>query len=126
MSTTLGISARRGNSSSSTTYKHLIPCLRLSVDSFQANTRAKGNRRAMVHASDEKSVGESDVLEIGCPEEQRILCSRTAQVIMAGGFNNNTKVVSLGKSYTSLEGGEHLPLSSGKNIKPEHVGPLWH
>jgi len=56
----------------------------------------------MIHAGDKEIVGERDVLGIGCPKEQRILCSGTTQVIMAGGFDNNPKVVSLGKSYTSL------------------------
>ena len=44
---------------------------------------------------------------------------------MAGGFDNDTKVVSLGKLYTRLERGEQLQLSSWRTHEPEYVGQMW-
>jgi hypothetical protein len=45
---------------------------------------------------------------------------------MPGGFDNNTKVVSLGKYYTRLERGEKLQLTSRRTHEPEYVRQMWH
>jgi hypothetical protein len=69
MSGALGISTRWRDRGSRTTDKHLILCLRCSVDSFQANTGAKGNCGSMIRAVNEELLSKGDVLEVSGPEE---------------------------------------------------------
>ena len=44
---------------------------------------------------------------------------------MARGFDNNTKIVSLGKYYTRLERGEQLSPSSRRIHEPEYGIQMW-
>jgi hypothetical protein len=69
MASALDISTRWGDRSGSATYEHLILCLCCSVDSFQANTGAEGNRGPMIHAVDQELFSKGDILEVSGPEE---------------------------------------------------------
>jgi len=56
----------------------------------------------MIRTGNEELFRKGDVLEVSCPEQERVLCRRTTQVIVTRRLDSNAKVVGLGKFYSSL------------------------